>query len=204
MRREGKREALPVVDAAGGGNERRGQQGRRRTEVVETEGWNGVHDTGQQARELGVKDAVAGSNTALATASENLAQYPLVEVGRVGESNSRREVPVSGGRERLRNSRIAGDQQPGKRSGVERGFGPGNVGLYLVVLFPERADQVPAQAGVDGKVASRSPAVLSIGAQIAIAQIERLTGGLREVARDADQEIGIRVAGLRPIDIEGP
>ncbi len=42
------------------------------------------------------------------------------------------------------------------------------------------------------------------GRQIAIAQIERLTGGLREVARDADQKIGMRVAGLRPIDIEGP
>jgi hypothetical protein len=94
-------------------------------------------------------------------------------------------------------------RQPGQRSWIERGLRAGNIGLDLVVLLPEGHDHVPAQTGVDGEVASRSPAVLSIGAQIAVAQIERLTGGLRVVAWNADQEIGIRVAGFRPVDIEG-
>ena len=45
---------------------------------------------------------------------------------------------------------------------------------------------------------------MRIGAKIAVAQIERLTGRLREVAGDSEQKIGVRVAGLCPIDVEGP
>src|ERR1700678_2151675 len=133
MGREGKRETLPIVEAAGGGDERGGQQGRRRTQVVVSKGRNGVLDAGQQAGELGMKDAVACPDAALAATTENLAPYPLVEVGRIGHPNSRREVFVAGGRQALWNSGVAGDQQPGKRPWIERGLGPGNVGLYLVV-----------------------------------------------------------------------
>ena len=90
VRRKGKREALPVIDAAGGRNERRCQQRRPRAEIVVSKGRHGVHNAGQQARKLGVKDAVAGSNAALAAASEDRSS------GTRGRSAARKRIQFLG------------------------------------------------------------------------------------------------------------
>ncbi len=93
--------------------------------------------------------------------------------------------------------------KPWRRAGVEGGLCAGDVGLELVVFFPPGRDDVPAQAGVDGEVAAGAPAVLDVEAEVAVAQVEGLAGGLGEVAGGADQEVGVGVAGLGAVDVEG-
>ena len=204
MGRKGEGKPLPVVDTRGSRNERSCHQRRPRAEVVVAEGWHAVHNAGRQTGKFRVKDAVAGPNTAPAVASEERLQEPMIELWCIGQPDSWSEVLVARGRERLWNSGIAGDQQPGECSWVEHGLRSGNPGLYLVVLLPERHDDVPAQARVDGEVAARAPTVLSVDAFIAVAQIERRTRRLRKVAGNSKQKIGVRVPGLCSIDVEGP
>ena len=103
----------------------------------------------------------------------------------------------------LRNAGIAGNEQALGRSGIERGLCSGDLGLELIVFFPPGRDDVPAQACVDGQVAARSPTVLRIEAEVAVAQIEGLAGGLREVAGRSQQKVGVGVAGLGAVDVEG-
>src|SRR5580692_5624211 len=181
MRRKRKRKPLPVVDPGGGRNEWRCHQWRRRAEIVVTEGRHAVHDAGRQTGKFRVEHAVACSNTALAVASEERLPEPMIKLRRIGESDSWSEILVTGGRQRLWNSRIAGHDQPGECSRIERRFRVGNPRLYLVVLLPEGHDDIPAQARVDGKVGAGTPAVLSVDALIAVAQIERRTRRLGEV-----------------------
>jgi hypothetical protein len=76
-------------------------------------------------------------------------------------------------------------------------------GLKLVVFFPPGHDHVPAQAGVDGELAGDSPTILRVEPEVAIAQIERLAGGLGEVAGGAEQEVCVGGAGLGAVDVEG-
>src|SRR5271170_1293317 len=48
------------------------------------------------------------------------------------------------------------------------------------------------------------PSVLAIQAEITVSQVERLTRRLGEVARDAYQKVGIGIASLSAVDVEGP
>ena len=203
MRWEGKGKSLAVVEARGGGDEGRCQERWSGTEVVEAEGRNGVHDACAEAGKRGVEDAVAGANAALAAGSEDLAPEALIELRRVGEADARCEVFIAGGSDGSGNAGIAGDEESLRRAGVESGLCSGDVGLKLVVFFPPRRDDVPAEASVDGEVAARSPTVLDVEAEIAIAQVEGLAGGLGEVAGGADEEVGVGVAGFGAVDVEG-
>ena len=110
----------------------------------------------------GVEDAIAGANAALAAASEDLPEESLIERWSVGDPDARRQVVIAGGREGLRNAGIAGHQQPGRRARIERGLRSGDLGLKLVVLLPPGHNHVPAQAGVDSKVAAHAPTILRI------------------------------------------
>src|ERR1700733_6060482 len=83
VRGKGKGEPLPVVEAGGGSYEGSSEQGWPGAEVIETEGGNGVHDAGRQARECGVEEAVARSNTALSAVSEDGRQQPPIEFWRI-------------------------------------------------------------------------------------------------------------------------
>ncbi len=204
MRRKGKGKPLSVVDARGGGDERRFQQWRPGAEIVEPKGRNGVHDARQQARERSVKEAVAGSNAALSAVSEDLPSESMIESWRIGEADSWGKVLVAGRGERLGNAGVTGNQQSWQCSRVERGLRTGHVGLDLIIFFPKRHDDVPAQTGVDRQVASCSPAVLRVQTGIPVAQVEWLTGGLSEVARRSQQEVGVWRTGLSAVDIEGP
>src|ERR1700689_5288649 len=94
VRRKGKGKTLSVVDAGGGGDERRFQQRWSRAQVVETEGGDGEHNASRQAGESGVKDAVAGSNAAIPAATKDGPQDPVVEPRRIRKSHPGGKVVV--------------------------------------------------------------------------------------------------------------
>jgi len=174
VRRKGKGKPLSAVDARGGGDERCFQQWWPGAEIVEPKGRNGVHDARQQARERSVKEAVAGSNAALSAVSEDLPPESMIKSWRIGEADSWGKVLVAGRGERLGDAGVTGNQQSWQCSRVERGLRTGDVGLDLIIFFPKRHDDVPAQAGVDRQVASCSPGVLRVQTGISVAQVERL------------------------------
>ncbi len=79
----------------------------------------------------------------------------------------------------------------------------GNVGLELVVFFRPGSDEIPTEASVDGEVAAGAPAVLDVEAEVTVAEVEGLAGGLSEVAWSAEKEVGVGVAGFGAVDVEG-
>ena len=88
------------------------------------------------------------------------------------------------------------------RTGIENRLAARYDRLKLVVLFPPRHDEIPAQAEIESQIASRPPAVLAEESLVPVAHIEGLARRLREVAGNADQEIRKGDAGFASIDIE--
>src|ERR1700744_4945896 len=152
VRREGKWEALTIVESGGCGDERSGEQWWPGAQVVIAKRWNSIHDACRDTRKLGIEEPIASPNTALSSRSKNLFQESALGPRSIGETNSGRKVQMASGCECLRNSRIACDQQPRRRTRKQCRLFSRNVRLQLVVLLPERRDHVPAQTSVDRKV----------------------------------------------------
>src|SRR5580658_3508328 len=124
-----------------------------------------------------VKHAVAGSDAGFAT------------VGRVGQADAWREVPISRRRQRARYSGIGWKQDAG-------GSGRENDRLLarlkrrnLIVFLIPGFDAIPAQPVVQSQVLGHSPAILRIDAGILIAAVEGLQLTLVVLARNAEQEV---------------
>src|SRR6202789_357877 len=127
----------------------------------------------------------------------------MIELWRVGEPNSRGKIFVARWCKSLGNPRVSGNDKSLRRSWIERRLCACHVGLDLIIFFPPGHDDIPSQTGIDGQVASCAPTVLRIEPGIPVSQIERLSGGLRIVARSSDEEIGVGRTSLGAVDIEG-
>src|SRR5580692_13127713 len=106
MRRKRKRKTLPVVDARRSGDEGRCEQRRRRTEIVEAEWRNRVHDSGRQPGKCCVEETIACTNAALSAATQDLFPDAPFGRGRIGNADSWSEIPVTDRGKRPGNARI--------------------------------------------------------------------------------------------------